>query len=100
MTRLDRGFKSWVERASAGLRRELGLRSHEPIDPPHLAQYLDVRLMTPQEVSGVPQDVLDQLLHRDSSGWSAVSVVCDGDAIVIYNPRHSRGRQASDITHE
>jgi len=100
MTRLDRGFKSWVERAAVGLRKELGLRGHDVLVPTRLAEYLGVRLMIPQDVPQVPKDVLDQLLRRDPSGWSAVSVVLQGDAIVIYNPKHSPGRRASDIMHE
>jgi len=56
--------------------------------------------MIPEDVPQVPKDVLDQLLRRDPSGWSAVSVLLQGYAIVIYNPKHSPGRQASDIMHE
>jgi Zn-dependent peptidase ImmA (M78 family) len=56
--------------------------------------------MIPQDVPQVPPDVLDQLLRHDPSGWSAVSIVLQGDAIVIYNPKHSLGRRASDIMHE
>src|SRR5262245_51071519 len=100
MTRLDRGFKSWVERAAAGLRREMRLKSHEPLNPADVAKLLDVRLITPLDVPGVPRAVLDQLLKRDPSGWSAVSVALDGVSVVIYNPKHSKGRQASDIMHE
>jgi len=70
------------------------------LEATRLAQYLGVRLMTPPEVPGVPEQVLKQLLHRDPSGWSAVSVAVEGNAIVIYNPKHSPGRQASDIMHE
>ena len=100
MTRLDRGFKSWVERAATGLRREMRLKSHEPLKPSQVAEFLDVRLMTPLDVPGVPREVLDQLLRRDPSGWSAVSLTLNSTSLVIYNPKHSQGRQASDIMHE
>lgn len=76
------------------------LKSHEPLMPSQVAEFLEVRLITPLEVQGVPGDVLDQLLERDPSGWSAVSVALNGISVVIYNPRHSKGRQASDIMHE
>ena len=33
-------------------------------------------------------------------GWSAVTIVRGDSALIIFNPRHSAGRQASDITHE
>jgi Zn-dependent peptidase ImmA (M78 family) len=43
---------------------------------------------------------LDQLLVSDPGGWSAVSVYEADRAVIVYNPRHSAGRQASDIMHE
>lgn len=45
-------------------------------------------------------DLLDQLLKLDPWGWSAAGVQVHHRGIVIYNPRHSSGRQVSDITHE
>ena len=46
------------------------------------------------------QEHLAQLLQKDISGWSAVTVVTESDSIIIYNPAHSQGRIASDIAHE
>ncbi len=96
----ERGFKSWAERVSGALRKDLGLQQDSPLEPVRLAEYLDVRLCTPGDVPGLPKDVLNQLLIIDPSGWSAVSIFEDSFALVIYNPRHSKGRQASDIMHE
>jgi len=96
----ERGFKSWAERTSLSFRRDLGLQPHSPLHPARLAEYLDVRLCTPKQIPGLKQKVLDQLLKHDPSGWSAVSV-CQGErSLLIYNPTHSKGRQASDIMHE
>ncbi len=97
---LDRGFKAWAERTSASLRKELGLNSIEALDPKDLAECLGVNLCTPPDIPGVPREVLNQLLEKDPWGWSAVSHVSEGRALVIYNPKHSAGRQASDIIHE
>jgi Zn-dependent peptidase ImmA (M78 family) len=44
--------------------------------------------------------VLHQLLTVDPWGWSALTIVQGEAAVVIFNPTHSAGRQASDITHE
>lgn len=96
----ERGFKSWAERTSQNFRRDLGLQTHSPLEPALLATHLDVRLYTPKEIRGMPQTVLDQLLKHDPSGWSAVSVYQEDRGLVIYNPAHSKGRQASDIMHE
>lgn len=100
MSSFDRGFKSWAEHTSLTLRRELGLAQDDPLDLSELARCLDVDLWTPYDVPGLPKDVLNQLLKQDPWGWSAVSLVSDSRGLVIYNPRKSKGRQASDITHE
>jgi Zn-dependent peptidase ImmA (M78 family) len=97
---LERGFKSWAERTAASLRGDLRLGPHDLLRPSALADYLEVLLWTPYDVPGLPVDVLDQLTRIDPSGWSAVSLVQDGGAVIIYNPMHSPGRQSSDIVHE
>ena len=56
--------------------------------------------MTPNDLPGVPKEVLQVLLVEDPGGWSAVSLASRERAVVIYNPRHSKARQASDIAHE
>lgn len=97
---LERGFKARAERTSSGLREELGLTAFEKLDPHRLAAYLEVKLLTPSEVPGMSDNALHQLLTVDPWGWSAVTIVEGDAALVIFNPRHSAGRQASDITHE
>lgn len=100
MSTFERGFKSWAERTSLSLRKELSLLPHDPLNPRALATYLDIQLWTPRQVPGISEDVLHQLLERDPWGWSAVSIIAGDRGIVIYNPRKSQGRQSSDIMHE
>ena len=100
MSTLVRGFKTWAERTAASLRRELDLEPTAPISPSRLAAFLEVQLWTPRDVPGLSKASLDQLLIHDQSGWSAVACTVGGDDVVIYNPGHSAGRQASDIAHE
>jgi len=100
MMKLERGFKSWSERLSAGIRRDLDLPPHAPLPPSVLAEYLGVRLLTPQAIPGLSPGDLRQLIEGDPWGWSAVNQVVDGRITVIYNPRHSPGRQASNVAHE
>jgi hypothetical protein len=97
---LQRGYKSWTERTATSLRGDLELGAHDVLQPMALAHYLEVLLWTPQDVPDLPPDALDQLLRTDPSGWSAVSVLQGTTPVVIYNPRHSSGRQSSDIVHE
>ena len=100
MSTLERGFKAWAERTAVAVRRELGLLPVEPLDPHRLAERLRVRVVSPRDFPDLPQDVITQLLERDASGWSAATLLIRDTAIVIYNPTHSVGRQASNIVHE
>jgi hypothetical protein len=97
---LDRGFKAWAERTARMIRGELGLTPTEALLPAKLAAYLGVELLTPKQIPGLPRSVVDQLLVHDPWGWSAVTIADSGRPLVIYNPRKSGGRQASDIAHE
>lgn len=100
MGTLDRGFKSRSERTSLAFRRELGLESQDRLKPEVLAEHLSVGLWTPNNIEGLPGDIVHQLIDKDPWGWSAVSFTASGENFVIYNPRKSSGRRASDITHE
>lgn len=97
---LERGFKARAERTSAGLRAELGLTPFERVNPHVLGGFLEVKLLTPSDVPGMSAELLEQLLIIDPWGWSAVTIVQGESARIIFNPSHSDGRQASDITHE
>lgn len=100
MPTLERGFKAWAERTAEGIRRDLELSATEPLEPRKLAEHLDVRLVSPEQLAGLPTDILRQLLEVDPWGWSATTLVLPNATIVIYNPKKSKGRQASDIIHE
>ncbi|MFZ5862378.1 MAG: ImmA/IrrE family metallo-endopeptidase [Nitrospirota bacterium] len=100
MATFDRGFKIWAERTSVGVRRELGVQAHGPLFAPDLARFLKVELITPHDVQGLEPSHKRQLLNADPDGWSAVTVESAGRHIVVYNPKHSFGRQSSDQMHE
>jgi IrrE N-terminal-like domain len=99
MKTLERGFKSWSERTAVAYRRALDLTVSEALAPQKLADYLGITLWTPRDVPNLPRDVLSQLLEKDPYGWSEVSLQVNGRGLLIYNPRMSKGRQVSDITH-
>lgn len=100
MGTLDRGFKSWAERTAATLRRELDIGPLAPIDPLRVASFLGIDVRTPRKIPGLPEEVIRPLLEGDPYGWSAVSLAINGGGLLIYNPRKSKGRRASDIMHE
>lgn len=100
MPTFDRGFKAWAERTSLALRKELSVGIDEPLLPTRLASHLDILVWIPKDIPGLPQEVLRQLTDKDPWGWSAISCEVNGLNLIIYNPRKSKARQASDITHE
>ncbi len=100
MKGLERGFKAWAERTSLSLRKELDVSVDQPLPLNDLAEYFGIQLLTPNDIPGMTEDILIQLLEKSPDAWSAVGLQINGQRIVIYNPKHSKGRQASDITHE
>jgi hypothetical protein len=100
MATLERGFKSWAERTAQAIRQELGLGPTAPLDPRRLADHLGVQLVSPYDIADLPRDIVVQLTENDPWGWSAAALELDGSTTVVFNPRKSSGRQASDIVHE
>jgi hypothetical protein len=100
MKSLERGFKAWSERTSLALRKELGLTIDDQMCPFKFAEYLGFQIWTPKDVPEITNDILDELLGDDLWGWSATSFEVGEKSIIIYNPNHTKGRQASDVMHE
>ncbi len=94
------GFKSWCERAAISYRNNLGLKNIDPLPAHILAQHLGVILKTPKEIDGLSKESLEVLLNGESKSWSAVTLSFGAKNVVIYNPKHSAGRQSNDIMHE
>lgn len=97
---LERGFKAWSERVAQAMRSELELPPEKPLSVQLLAQHLEIQLITPAQIEGLPADVMHQLTVVDPSGWSAASFEKDGSPVIIFNDKNSLGRQSSDIAHE
>lgn len=100
MTTLERGFKAWSERTSASIRKELGLGLAVALPVEELAEHLDITLWTPEDVPGMDAEDAAELLEASASDWYAVGLQCGAKSTIIYNPRQSKRRQASDISHE
>lgn len=95
-----RGFKTWCENTSKGLRKELRLGPSDPIDTRALAAHLGVVVWNAEEVPGVDSEALETLLVEDPDSWSALTVRAAGQSVVIMNSTHTGGRPASNLAHE
>lgn len=97
---LPRGFKTRCENLAQSVRVDLGLKASDPLPASELAAYLGVKVITPVDIPGMSGELLEVLLVDEAQGWSALTVSDSKSTLVIYNPRHSDGRQSSDVTHE
>ena len=97
---MRRGFKASSERIAEDHRRAIGLALDEPLDPERLAQHLSVTVWRPEDVPGLPQKSLFQLVEKDSDNWSAVTLQVGLSRLTIVNSAHSPTRQRSSIAHE
>ncbi|HEX8197857.1 MAG TPA: ImmA/IrrE family metallo-endopeptidase [Pyrinomonadaceae bacterium] len=100
MKTLERGFKAWAERTSLILRKELEIKSDEQLNLAKLAEYLNVKIWTPNDIPGITDDVITELLEVSPNNWYGIGLQFGKQGIVIYNPKQSARRQASDIAHE
>ena len=96
---MERGFKSRCEEMSRQLRVEIGLAPVDPLNVAQLADYLDVSVWSVSDL-GLAEEDLKQLVKVDVDSWSAITVSTFGRDVVIYNPKHFRGRYSSDVMHE
>ena len=98
---MRRGFKSWCERTAAEYREALGVPMAAALDPRALAEHLNVRVVLPEQVPGVPPASLKRL--RGVAGracWSAMTISQGGIRLVILNSGHPGTRQANSLVHE
>src|ERR1700722_9824709 len=97
---LERGFKTWAENASQNIRKRLGLNKYAPLSPYVLADYLNVKIITPLEIPELSSEAAEYLTSEKGSDWSAVTLRFKGKDVIIYNPSHSAARTASTLMHE
>ena len=97
---MRRGFKSWCERAAAEYRQALGVPMGAALDPRSLAEYLNVRVLMPEDVPNVAPANLRQLREAGQNSWSAVTISQGSATLVILNSGHPGTRQANSLAHE
>lgn len=100
MGEFKRGFKTWCENVAYGFRRDLGVDKFGPLSPDALAAKLGIVVWTPDEIPGLDRKSRDQLLIRDESSWSAVTLTLPEGRFIIINSSHSQTRRNNDLMHE
>ena len=97
---LKRGFKAEAERKASFYRQLLEFKEHDPLPSRKLAEKLEIKLLIPQDIPGMDDNLLDKLLVDGKDLWSAAIYQKEDKKYIIHNPTHSPFRQESDLMHE
>lgn len=95
---LRRGFKAEAEREAARVRKDLGLASHDRLDPRDLASHLGVSIVDAGDLVDIAE--LEELERLQAFAFSAATFEIGGRKIIVVSPLRNTGRQNSDIAHE
>lgn len=96
---LRRGFKTQAAGLGWEMRQELGLGALDRLDPLKLAAHLEIPVVALSALHSAAPAV-SYLLDVESEAFSAVTVFCGRRRQIVYNDRHSVGRQNSSVGHE
>lgn len=96
---MRRGFKTEAENESLRRRALLGLKATDRLPARQLLEAIGVVVLSPKEIPGMSPDCISQLLERDHSAWSALTLNTN-PVVVIHNDSHSEFRQEANLHHE
>ena len=97
---LPYGFKAQANRIAVGLRSQMGLTPHSPIDVRALLERLGIDVFPLASFSDICPKQVEQL-RRDSGEFSALLLrVSDGGRVILVNDDHTPARQNSSLAHE
>ena len=97
---LRRGFKTEANSIAREIRDELGLGSIAPLDPWKLATHLDIPVIALSSMRTLAPTAYRHFSLINPSEFSAVTVFRGTRRLIVHNDSHSKGRQATDISHE
>lgn len=95
---MRRGFKTEAESTAGRVRREMGLRPFDPIDPVALASHVGADVRMADTLTSLER--LLQLEEVQPGAFSACTFSLGSRHFIVVNPLSSPARQASDIAHE
>src|SRR5437773_7794819 len=88
------------ERVGCEFRRMLRVGLFEPLDPIALAKQLNIVVLTPNEIRGLPTWAYEELVERRPTAWSAATVVVDCRPVILVNHRHTLERIRATLMEE
>lgn len=96
---LRRGFKTEANALGTEIRRELGLRARDRLDPFVLADHLEIPVTRLSDME-TAAPATAYLLNVEPEAFSAATIFHGRRRRIVYNDRHSIGRQHSSVGHE
>lgn len=94
------GFADECEEISLEVRAELGLRSHDRLDPRRLADHLAIEVAPLDRYRKLLPKEVARLTDIDPTALSAVTVFYGTKCMILVNPEHSVEREMNTIAHE
>jgi Zn-dependent peptidase ImmA (M78 family) len=94
------GFADECEEISLEVRAELGLRSHDRLDPRRLADHLAIEVAPLDRYRKLLPEEVARLTEIDPTALSAVTVFYGTKCMILVNPEHSAEREMNTIAHE
>lgn len=97
---MSSNFTAWIERRARQLRGVLGLDELEPLDPYELARTMGVKIFSPLDVTGMPSQMLNEILGAGSDSWSGGALHLPNGHAVVLNPTHAKTRTHATLMEE
>lgn len=94
------GFKTEANEIAREIRREMGLRAADPLDPWRLAEHLAIPVVPLSSLASCVSRAVRYLTRVEAGAFSAATVFRGTARVIVYNDSHVHGRQASDVAHE
>ena len=97
---VPRGFKAAADRIAVGLRRQMRLPAHAPMDVDALAARLGFRVVPLSSFADDCPGAVEQLVNLGVSAFSASLLRIGSARAILVNDGHSLGRRNSNVAHE
>lgn len=94
------GFKAEAERISASFRAKEKLTLEDKLDANSFLKKQGLIIWTPEDVPGVAESSLEQLIKNDPDSWSGITIKEGDTHLVIINPTHPATRLENTLMHE